>query len=253
MLAAAFDRMLERLERAFNRQRDFVSDASHELRTPLSVLRAQVELLDRETDERSRHEGTTTSAAPPRRARPARRRHAHAGERRGRPADRAADDRPDDFFEDLRRDLPLFGERDFRLQAVDGHPRGRSRPADPGAAQPRPQRGRAYRAPAIGVEVFGPGPRRRSARDLGQRHGTRHPVRGARADLRAISPRSISSRSRDSGGSGLGLAIARAIVEAHGGTIRAEFISGHGATLRIKLPGYRAPESSRPKVGSASL
>ena len=33
-------------------------DASDELRTPLAVLRAQVELLDRETDERSRHEGT---------------------------------------------------------------------------------------------------------------------------------------------------------------------------------------------------
>ena len=37
VLAAAFDDMLERLERAFKRQRDFVSDASHELRTPLSV------------------------------------------------------------------------------------------------------------------------------------------------------------------------------------------------------------------------
>ena len=56
MLASAFDRMLDRLERAFARQRDFVSDASHELRTPLAVLRAQVELLDRETDEQRRHE-----------------------------------------------------------------------------------------------------------------------------------------------------------------------------------------------------
>jgi two-component system OmpR family sensor kinase len=25
-----------------------------------------------------------------------------------------------EFFEDLRRDLPLFGQRDFQLQAVDG-------------------------------------------------------------------------------------------------------------------------------------
>ena len=40
-LSDAFDTMLDRLERAFSRQRDFVSDASHELRTPLSVLRAQ--------------------------------------------------------------------------------------------------------------------------------------------------------------------------------------------------------------------
>ena len=60
VLSDAFDHMLDRLERAFKRQRDFVSDASHELRTPLAVLRAQVELLDRETDERRRHEATTT-------------------------------------------------------------------------------------------------------------------------------------------------------------------------------------------------
>jgi signal transduction histidine kinase len=47
-------------------------------------------------------------------------------------------------------------------------------------------------------------------------------------------------RSRDRGGSGLGLAIARAITEAHGGTIRAESEPGLGATFRIELPGYRA-------------
>jgi signal transduction histidine kinase len=61
------------------------------------------------------------------------------------------------------------------------------------------------------------------------------------------------SRSRDRGGSGLGLAIARAIVEAHGGSIYAESISGHGATLRINLPGYRATETSPPNIGSAPV
>jgi nitrogen fixation/metabolism regulation signal transduction histidine kinase len=39
VLSDAFDHMLDRLERVFKRQRDFVSDASHELRTPLAVLR----------------------------------------------------------------------------------------------------------------------------------------------------------------------------------------------------------------------
>jgi len=52
------------------------------------------------------------------------------------------------------------------------------------------------------------------------------------------------SRSRDQGGSGLGLAIARAITEAHGGTIRAESGPGQGATFRIVLPGYRAGQPS---------
>ena len=112
--------MLERLERAFARQRDFVSDASHELRTPLAVLRAQVELLDREDDPQRRHEGCATLL------------------RRLDEMDRLVDDMLtlagaeagrlvqlrridlEDFFEDVRRDLPLFGDRDFHVEPVAG-------------------------------------------------------------------------------------------------------------------------------------
>lgn len=39
-LAGVFNQMLERLQRAFTRQRRFSSDASHELRTPLATIRA---------------------------------------------------------------------------------------------------------------------------------------------------------------------------------------------------------------------
>jgi signal transduction histidine kinase len=44
-LIAGFNRMLERLDLAFSRQRRFVSDASHELRTPLTAIRGQLEVL----------------------------------------------------------------------------------------------------------------------------------------------------------------------------------------------------------------
>ena len=44
------------------------------------------------------------------------------------------------------------------------------------------------------------------------------------------------SRSADSSGSGLGLAIARAIVEAHGGTIEAASALGQGTTIVFRLP-----------------
>ncbi len=43
-LCAAFDRMLDRLEGAFERERRFTSDASHELRGPLSVMKVEAEL-----------------------------------------------------------------------------------------------------------------------------------------------------------------------------------------------------------------
>ena len=43
-LAATMNRMLERLERAQNQQRRFVSDASHELRSPITVIRQHAEV-----------------------------------------------------------------------------------------------------------------------------------------------------------------------------------------------------------------
>ena len=49
--------------------------------------------------------------------------------------------------------------------------------------------------------------------------------------------RGEKSRSRATGGAGLGLAIARGIVEAHGGSIRAESEAGHGARFVFMWPG----------------
>ncbi len=46
-LAAAFDAMLDRLQSAFARERQFISDASHELRTPLTVINGNAQMLQR--------------------------------------------------------------------------------------------------------------------------------------------------------------------------------------------------------------
>jgi signal transduction histidine kinase len=51
--------------------------------------------------------------------------------------------------------------------------------------------------------------------------------------------RADSSRSRVTGGAGIGLSIAKAIIEAHGGTIRAESEPGWGSVFLIVLPGSR--------------
>jgi len=50
-LSATFDRMLDRLQAAFERQRRFTADASHELRAPLSVIRAESDLALRRSRE----------------------------------------------------------------------------------------------------------------------------------------------------------------------------------------------------------
>lgn len=44
-LASTFDEMLERLDRAFRSQREFLADTSHDLRTPLAVIKSNVELV----------------------------------------------------------------------------------------------------------------------------------------------------------------------------------------------------------------
>jgi signal transduction histidine kinase len=233
VLSEAFDRMLDRLERAFKRQRDFVSDASHELRTPLSVLRAQVELLDRAPETTNRHEATATLL---RRLDELDRLVGDMLTLASAEAGQLIEPRTIDlvgFFEDVRRDLPLFGDRDFQLESTGGTLKG-----DPDrltqVLRNLVRNAVAHTDPGDRVTVTSrplDGDLEICVSDSGQ---------GIPPDqLEQIFERfQRLDHGRDRGGSGLGLAIARAIVEAHGGSIRAESALGQGATFRVELPGY---------------
>lgn len=234
-LGEAFDRMLERIEQTFQRQRDFVSDASHELRTPLAVLRAQVEVLDRASDEQDRHQATAVMLS---RVDELDRLVGDLLTLASAEGGRLVEPEPIElsgFFEDLRRDLPLFGHRRFRVEPVGG-----TLEADPERLTQMlrnlVRNAVNHTAPGGRVEV------------RARRRGDRLEI-AVSDDGPGIPPdelervferfrRLSGGRTRDKAGSGLGLAIVRALAEAHGGTVTAESKPPGGATLRIVLPGY---------------
>jgi heavy metal sensor kinase len=239
-LADSFDHMLDRLEGAFRRQREFVSDASHELRTPLTVLRGQIELLGREEDdEMKRRQMIETSI----------REIDHmnrliddmlllARAEAGGLVDRREVDLSD-FLHDLERDLPLFGERDYRVEG----PREGIVIADPDRLSQvvRNLVRNAVNHTAVGQPITVTAtPRGDSLQFSITDSGAGIPE----DQLERVFDRfyrTDSGRSRDEGGSGLGLAIARALVEAHGGRIWAEASLAKGARISFELPGYRRP------------
>jgi signal transduction histidine kinase len=55
-LSSNFNALLERIEKAIERERQFTSDASHELRTPLAILRGTLEVLIRKPRTQQEYE-----------------------------------------------------------------------------------------------------------------------------------------------------------------------------------------------------
>ena len=237
-LAEAFDRMLDRLDCAFSRQRQFVSDASHELRTPLTAIRGQLEVLAH--DE-------APSAAEVRRV------ERIVMTEVGR-LERLVDDLL--VLARLDEEAPLaleeiavapylrdFGnDRSLGPVAVGEVPAGVLR-ADPERLTQVVRnllanaRRHAGTTGIVEISAIAPGPR------LTIRVDDDGPgiLPAERERVFDRFQRSEASRDRASGGSGLGLAIARAIVELHGGRIWAERSPLGGARLAFELPGFRPP------------
>lgn len=61
-LAVTFNHMITRLQGAFERQRQFTSDASHELRTPLAVMRGDIEIALRRERTPAEYQRVLTSS-----------------------------------------------------------------------------------------------------------------------------------------------------------------------------------------------
>ena len=118
-LTTSLNHMLDRLQGAFDREREFVADASHELRTPITIAQGELELLRRDADpaERERLDAIL---------RELRRMEGLIGEMltlAREDAGRSLEPRRfpvDDLLDDLRRDLPLLGPREYDVAHLDG-------------------------------------------------------------------------------------------------------------------------------------
>jgi signal transduction histidine kinase len=238
-LADGFDHMLDRLQTAFDHEREFVADASHELRTPLTVISGQIELL------------SLPGLSPEDTVRIVGLVHLEIARMNRLIEDMlllATSDRGltiqtrrfevQTFLNDLFQGLEESADRRFELSA----PATGTLDADEdriaqvirnltGNAIEHTGRGGLVRLTAeargdrleLAVEDDGPGiPEAERERVFDRFH------------------RIDGSRSRSLGGSGLGLAIARAIVLAHGGSIWADQSLDGGARIALELPRFAA-------------
>jgi signal transduction histidine kinase len=239
-IARSFNDMLDRLERAFTSQREFLDNTSHELRSPLTVVRGHVELLP-------------LAASP---------------EERQETADLVLDevDRMTRMLADLtllaRSEHPRF----LAVEAVDLHDltMGVHRKA-------RALGARDWRVePAPAGVILRADPRRltqavlqlaenavRHTEDggavtIGSSHADGSVTLWVEDDGVGVPPQEAESiferfkQGERAGSSGLGLSIVQAIARAHGGSARLDPRPGPGARFEIRLP-TRASVGGQPQ------
>jgi len=243
-LSTEFNRLLDRLETAFEQQRRFMAEASHELRTPIAVIRGEADLtLSRENRGRAEYrEALSVIGAESRR------------------------------MTRVVEDLFLLARADagqLRL-TVTGFDLGALAASTVRSAQSMA----AARSIVLTARVEGETPVRadealiarviRNLIDNAIKYGRQggavevevsapagEPAVAVRDDGPGISPevqrrifdrfyRGPESRTADAagdgGGAGLGLAIAKGIAEAHGGTLTLHHSGPEGTEFRLTLP-----------------
>ncbi|GLW07571.1 two-component sensor histidine kinase [Microtetraspora sp. NBRC 13810] len=236
-LARTFNHMLDRLERAFAAQREFVDDAGHELRTPITVIRGHLELMGDDpadrietialvTDELSRMNRIVDDLLTLAKSE--------------QPGFIAMDEvEVADLTVSVLAKARALGERNWRVDEV----------ADLSILADRQRLtqalmqllANAFRHTAQG-DLIAVGSAVRGAwvelwvRDAGP---------GVRPeDREKIFGRFVRAGSRHHEGAGLGLAIVRSIAEGHGGNVRVADADTGGALFTISIPLGAAPRVS---------
>ena len=253
-LGTAFDGMATAIATAFSTQRRFVADASHELRTPLTALRGYTDVLlmggdgNAATSERVLHamqedlarmsrlvndlltlarlDGGAALQTGPIAVADLLASAAGEAEAIARGAQHIAP-------APVARELIVCGDYDRLRQVLSnvvGNACAYSPPGSTISLRAEHSDGRT----TITVQDDGPGIPPADLARLGERFY-----------------RGDTARGRRTGGTGLGLAIARAIVEAHGGTLGIDSTLGVGTTVTIGLPTTSRAMASVPSPPTA--
>lgn len=236
-LAESLNAMLARLERSFEDQRQFVADASHELRTPVAVIRGNIELMrstnigdaDREqalamiSDEACRMTRLLDDLLSLARFERGGARHfqplsAQTLLEEARARARAAGSVNVDLTAGC--DAWIDGDPDLLDQAIANLVRNASEHAGD-SGHIRLACNLDGTSVVMSVTDDGPGI---AEEDLD------------RIFDRFYRPPGQPRAGESAGGAGLGLAITRRIIEAHGGTVRAENAQPTGARFVVTLP-----------------
>jgi signal transduction histidine kinase len=230
-LAKTFNEMMDRLESAFESQRQFVNNAGHELRTPITIVRGHLELMDVMDDEQTETVALVMDEL----------------ERMNRLVEDllllSKTEQPDfllletvnleHFTQEIFSKATALGDRNWQLDS-EAHAsvildRQRLTQALINLAQNAVQHTQPSDKISLGSKVEGD-------KIFFWVQDTGEGI--AMADQQRIFERfarAAKSRRR-SEGSGLGLAIVRAIVEAHNGNIKLQSQVGTGSTFTIVLP-----------------
>jgi signal transduction histidine kinase len=254
VLAEAFNHMLDRLTEAFASQRAFVADASHELRTPLTVIRGQLEVLAAQADPGADEVRRVERLVQAEIARISRLVDDLLVLAKAEQSEflRVEPIELDAFVEELWDGVSLLAPRHFELGSV---PEG-TLTADPDRLA------QALRNLVSNAVEHTEAERGLVRLDVERRGGGRV-LFAVSDDGPGIPPdqrerifdrfhRTDAARDRASGGTGLGLAIVQAIVEAHGGWVRAGAERQGGARIELELPRFSA-RGSIPNALSAGL
>ena len=237
-LADTFDAMLERLDTAFQEQRNFVMDVSHELRTPLTVLKGNIDvmLMDPALTRENRDQYERMSSEVSRLIRLTSNLLYLASADAGREPERRPVELDIVCLEVLRqsRDLKqevkvamgnedevmVIGDRDQLKQMILNLVENAIKYTPPGG-EVKLSLNRNGSTVDMSVSDTGPGIPPELLPNIFERFN--------RGEHRGIM-----------GGTGLGLAIASRIARAHGGEIRVDSTVGKGSEFTVSLP--LAPE-----------